>query len=360
MSYIWYTSRMRFGVFQQYLFIILLLSVSFVFLWLILPFLQPIFWAIVLATLFYPLQKFWERATHGLVSVSALLTIVSISLLVFVPIYFLGSAMLQETINVYYKVSDSGVDVSQLEDGQMLKPVLQYVDRIGLSEERVMERISDGMRNASGYIASRALSIGQNALRFALQTFVMLYILFYLLRKGPDILHKILHIIPLGARKEKRLIKKFIRTSRATIKGTLIIGIIQGILGGILFWAVGIGGALLWGSVMAVLSIIPAVGAGLIWGPAGILLIVSGQVTEGVIVLFAGTLIIGMVDNVLRPPLVGKDTQMPDVLVLLSTLGGLALFGVSGFIIGPIITSLFIAMWEMFEEEHRDELVKMG
>lgn len=144
------------------------------------------------------------------------------------------------------------------------------------------------------------------------------------------------------------------------MKGTFIIGIVQGTLGGLLFWAVGIKGAVIWGSLMTVLSIIPAVGSFLVWFPAGVILLFTGHIWQGVVVLVVGTAIISLVDNLLRPPLVGKDTEMPDVLVLLSTLGGLSLFGISGFIIGPIIAAFFLSMWNMFEEEHRKELNEMG
>ncbi len=351
---------MKFGRFQQYLFIGLLAVVSVWFFWLIEPFLQPIFWAVVLATLFYPLQKFWEKAMHGLVSVSALLTVLSIALIVFVPVYFLGSAIVQETVRVYDRISASGVSVQSFEKENMLRPVIKYADVIGFSEEQIATKLSEGARNLSRLVVSQALGIGQDALRVGLHAFVMLYVLFYLLHSGHKVLDKILHVIPLGEQKEKKLIDKFVRTSRATIKGTLIIGIVQGFLGGVLFWIVGIDSALLWGAVMAVLSIIPAIGAGIIWAPAGVLLILNGQMVEGVTVLIVGVVVISMIDNFLRPPLIGKDTQMPDVLVLISTLGGLALFNISGFVIGPVIAALFIAMWEMFEEEHRDELLKMG
>ena len=148
--------------------------------------------------------------------------------------------------------------------------------------------------------------------------------------------------------------------SRATIKGTLVVGLVQGALGGVLFWAVGIPAPVFWGVVMTVFSILPAVGAGLVWGPAAIILLALGEIVRGVVLIIVGTVIIGLVDNLLRPILVGRDTQMPDYLVLVSTLGGLAVFGISGFVIGPVVAAFFLVVWEMFAEEHADPPAVQG
>jgi predicted PurR-regulated permease PerM len=159
-------------------------------------------------------------------------------------------------------------------------------------------------------------------------------------------------VLPLGDARERRLFQKFAEVARATIKGTLVIGLVQGVLGGLIFWMLGIEAAALWGVVMAVLSLLPAGGAALVWVPAVIVLIATGQLLEGLILLVFGTLIIGLADNVLRPILVGRDTQMPDYLVLITTLGGIALFQLSGVVIGPIIGALFLTVWEMFGQEY--------
>ena len=161
-------------------------------------------------------------------------------------------------------------------------------------------------------------------------------------------------------KREKRLFRKFASTTRATVKGTFLIALIQGALGGILFFAVGISAPFLWGSIMGVLSVIPAIGPGIIWLPAGIILLVSGSIWQGIFVLVAGGLVISLIDNALRPIFVGKDTEMPDFLILLSTFGGLSVFGITGFIIGPIIAAFFLSMWNMFEEEYKKDLSTRG
>jgi len=224
----------------------------------------------------------------------------------------------------------------------------------------LQENVASIAKTASSWLGSQALTIGQNTFRVMVLSFVMLYILFFLLRDGPKLEKRLVEILPLGDVKERRLFKKFTSTTRATIKGTFVIAIIQGTIGGILFLIAGVGAPLLWGALMGVLSVIPAVGPAVIWIPVGILLLLSGSVWQGVLVLIGGAAIISLVDNILRPILVGKDTQMPDVVILLSTLGGLTLFGISGFIIGPIIAAFFLAMWQMFEEEFRTELKTRG
>jgi predicted PurR-regulated permease PerM len=164
-----------------------------------------------------------------------------------------------------------------------------------------------------------------------------------------------MYALPLGHEREHRLFEKFADVSRATVKGTLVVGVVQGTLGGLFFWILGLNAAVFWGVIMTLLSLLPAVGSALIWGPAAIILLATGQIVKGIILLAAGSLIIGLVDNLLRPMLVGRDTQIPDYLILLATLGGLTVFGLSGFVIGPIIAALFLAVWDMFAQEYGHE-----
>jgi predicted PurR-regulated permease PerM len=182
--------------------------------------------------------------------------------------------------------------------------------------------------------------------------FLMLYLLFFVLRDGDELMEQIIHALPLGDDRERALFSKFAEMARATIKGTLAVGLVQGFIGGVMFWALGIEGAVFWGVVMVLLSVLPLVGAGLIWVPAAIFMLVGGAYLKAAIIIVVGVLVIGLVDNILRPVLVGRDTKLPDYLILLSTLGGLTMFGISGFVIGPIIASLFLAIWVMFRVEY--------
>jgi predicted PurR-regulated permease PerM len=147
------------------------------------------------------------------------------------------------------------------------------------------------------------------------------------------------------------LLRRFAEVSRATIKGTLVVGLAQGAIGGTAFAVLGIGAPVLWGVVMALLSILPVVGTALVWLPAAIFLIVNGQIIGGIALILIGVFVIGLTDNLLRPILVGRDTRLPDYLILLATLGGLAAFGLAGVIVGPIIAAFFLSVWHMAEKE---------
>jgi predicted PurR-regulated permease PerM len=228
--------------------------------------------------------------------------------------------------------------------------VSEWLSRVGIEPDTFQDRVSQAAVDASGFIAGLAVSVGQNVTRFALLFFIMLYLLFFVLRDGEQLLSRLMWALPLGDERERSLFAKFVEVSRATIKGTLVVGIVQGTLGGVMFALLGMQGAVFWGVVMIFLSILPAVGAAIVWLPAGVILLLSGSILRGLVLLAFGAVVISLVDNVLRPILVGRDTKMPDWLILLSTLGGLTTFGVSGFVIGPVIAALFLAVWTMFGE----------
>ena len=179
----------------------------------------------------------------------------------------------------------------------------------------------------------------------------MLYLLFFLLRDGSSVTEKIKQAIPLHREHKRQLFSKFTTVIRATVKGNIVVAAAQGTLGGAMFWFLDIQGALLWGVLMAVMSLLPAIGAGLIWAPVAIYFLITGAIWQGVTLIIYGILVIGLIDNILRPILVGKDTQMPDYVVLISTLGGISIFGLNGFVIGPVIAALFIATWDLFTSE---------
>ena len=186
--------------------------------------------------------------------------------------------------------------------------------------------------------------------------YLKIYSLYFFFKDGPKILSRIMHLSPLGDQYEKMLYERFTSTARATLKGTFIVGSIQGIIGGILFWLTGVEGALIWGVIMIALSLIPGIGSFLIWMPTGIIMLALGNLWQGLTILLVGAFIISTIDNLIRPPLVGKDIQMHPLIVLFSTLGGIFLFGISGFVIGPVLAALFIAVMSIYEEHYKREL----
>lgn len=339
---------------QNAFFLSILLLTTLAFFGLIQSFLQPIFWAAVLATIFHPLYSWIERELGGYPNLASAITIIIIVMLVIVPLVFTGVAVASEASVLYDRILTGDLDpqtVIQWID-QNAPGVTELLAQVGLSAKELQAELSTTAMNASRYLATEAVSVGQDAIRIGGLAFLMVYLLFFFLRDGTSLLETIVGAAPIGDVRERYLLQKFAEVSRATLKGTLVIGIVQGGVGGLLFWILGISGAVLWGLVMGILSLLPAIGAALVWIPAAAILIFTGQTVKGITLLLGGAILIGLADNVLRPVLVGRDTQMPDYLILVSTLGGITIFGLSGVVIGPVLAALFLSVWDMFVEEY--------
>ncbi|CAN7427041.1 AI-2E family transporter [Aquipseudomonas alcaligenes] len=332
--------------------ILLLVLVTLAFGWILLPFYGAVFWAVVLAVVFSPLQRRLALRMGGRGNLSALITLSVCLLVAILPVFCIAALLVQQGADIYQRLDsgelDVGVYVARVRE--VLPAVLQHqLDRFGLNDfDGLRDRIVSGAMQGSQFIATQAFSIGQDTFQVVIGFFLMLYLLFFFLRDGLDIVRGIRMAVPLADHHKRRLQIKFTRVVRATVKGNVVVAAIQGTLGGLIFWVLDIPSALLWGVLMAFLSLLPAVGSGIIWAPVAAYLLLSGNTWQGVVLALFGVLVIGMVDNVLRPILVGKDTRMPDYLVLLSTLGGLSLFGLNGFVIGPLIAALFMASWDLF------------
>lgn len=336
---------------HQRSFLILLAGVTIAFFWILLPFYGAVFWGAVLAILFAPVQRRLVTLLHGRRTIAALLTLLLVLLLVILPLTLVTISLLNEGSELYEKIRegelDFGVYFQQAFDAlpPYLRSTLQRFDIGGISD--VQDKLSTGVLHSTQFVATRALSIGQNAVHLVIGFGIMLYLLFFLLRDGPTLSKRLRLVAPLSAPHQQHLIRKFTTVVRATVKGNLAVALAQGILGGAIFGILGIQGALLWGALMALLSLLPAIGAALIWAPVSIYFLLTGELLSGSILLGFGVLVIGLVDNILRPILVGKDTQMPDYVILIATLGGMALFGLNGFVIGPLVAALFIAAWDL-------------
>ena len=341
---------------QRIFFGLLLAGVTAAFVWLIRGFVQPIFWAVALCIVFFPLNESLRLKLKGRNAIAAAATVILIVLIVVIPLSLVVTAMAREAAGLYTRIQSGQVDIAAPIEWveQRLPRVVEAAESIGVDIEGVQSQLSSSAVTVSQFLANQAISIGQDTIRITIFFFLMLYLLFFFMRDGTKILDGLVQALPFGDERERHLLERFAEVSRATLKGTLVVGFIQGLIGGILFAVLGIGGPVLWGVVMAVLSIIPAVGPAVIWLPAAIILIVNDRILPGIVLIVVGTLIIGLVDNFLRPLLVGRDTRMPDYLILLSTLGGLTAFGIAGFVIGPIIAAFFLSIWEMAKEEYGD------
>jgi predicted PurR-regulated permease PerM len=335
-------------------FILLVVITTLAFFWLIRAFLLPLFWAVVLAILFQPAQRWWLERTRERGSLASVLTLLTILVVVMLPLGLLGVALSREAVLLYERIASGEIDLGDaVRRARELVPVVtDGLERLGVRIDTIQDGLSNIAVVSSAWIAQQALTIGQNALRIAAFSALTLYVLFFFLRDGERILQGVVRALPLDDEQEWMLLEKFAAVSRATIGGALVVAAVQGAMGGLAFWILGISAPVFWGVIMTILSFLPAVGASLVWGPAALILALTGSPVRAVILVVIGTLLIGIVDNILRPILVGRYTQMPDFLILISTLGGLAAFGLSGVVIGPVIAAFFLTVWEMFAQEH--------
>ncbi|MHC8391340.1 AI-2E family transporter [Pseudomonas sp. MDT2-39-1] len=334
--------------------VILLGVVTVAFIWILLPFYGAVFWAVILGILFAPLQrriqlKFgWQRNLTSLLTLSVCLVIAIL------PVIILSILLVQEGASLYKSIESGELDIAGYVTNfkHSLPSYFQHLlDRAGVGElDGLREKIIKSAVTGNEFFATQVFSVGQGTFDFVVGFLIMLYLLFFFLRDGAELARKVRSAIPLQEHQKRRLQLKFNRVVRATVKGNLLVAITQGALGGLIFWFLDIPSALLWAVLMAFLSLLPAVGAGIVWAPVAAFFLFTGAIWQGVVLGLFGIFVIGLVDNVLRPILVGKDTKMPDYLILISTLGGLAIFGLNGFVIGPLIAALFMSSWDIFLE----------
>ena len=344
---------------QRGTFLFLLAIVTIAFGWILLPFAGAVMWSIALAILFTPVYKRLVKKMHGRRNLAALTTLLMAMVIVIIPLAVVTASLVQEVSIVSVKVRSGDIKFTsyfQQVVGALPRWALDLLDRFGLNNvEGLFSRISDSAMKGSQTIATNALAIGQNTFEFVVSFGLMLYLLFFMLRDGSDLSKTVRGSLPLAKRHTHFLLNKFTTVIRATIKGNIAVAAAQGLIGGLAFSFLGVQGALLWGALMAFLSLLPAVGAALIWVPVAIYFLAVGAIAKGLGLIFVGVFVIGVVDNILRPVLVGKDTQMPDYIVLMSTVGGLSIFGINGFVIGPVIAALFMAAWDLFASSKSEE-----
>ena len=333
-------------------FLLLVVAVSVAFAWILWPFFGAVLWGTILAIVFAPLDRrlqanFGERRT-----LAALTTVVIVLLLVILPFTLIGGLLIQEALGAYDKFQSGELSVSryfQQALGALPAWIIDVLHRFGLADlGSVQNKMSTGLMQGSKFLATKAVEIGQNTFDMAVNVCIVLYLLFFLLRDGDELSRRIRTAVPLHPDQRRELFEMFTTVTRATVKGNVVTAIVQGALGGLIFWILDVHAPVLWGVVMAFLSLLPAVGCALVWLPVAIFFLVTGALWQGVVLIAFGVLVIGLVDNVLRPILVGKDTKMPDYVVLVSTLGGIAIFGLNGFVIGPLIAAMFMSVWEIF------------
>jgi len=334
-------------------FFIIMGLVTVLFLYLLKPFFFPIFWAAVIAGIFRPLY----RRINGRLnrpSLSTAILFLIIVLIIFLPALIIGTLVFRESLQLYETLKPDAQNIDRnfrhIIDALADNP---FADLFRINRAFLVEKTAEVVGGITNYIFVHLKELTQNTIGLIVKMAIMLYTLFFFIRDGEKFLRMAMRLSNLGMGRESFLYERFIVTARSTLKVTLIIGGIQGILGGLIFIATNVEGALIWGLLMILTAIIPVLGCSIIWAPAGVLMLLTGHIWEGVLILAAGVLVISTVDNLLRPILIGKDVEMHPLLIFLSMLGGIVLFGFSGFVIGPIIISLFLSLLQMYEEFYR-------
>lgn len=336
-------------------FAVLVILITLAFLYLLAPYFGAVLWGVVAAIMFQPLTARLAERLGGRKNLATSVVLFGLVALFVIPAILLGVNLVQEATYLYGKISSGQIDI-----GRVFQQVLNALPsrlRGFLAEydltsfETIRREFGSGIANSLQSVAGRLLSVGQGALSFIAALGVMLYLSYFLLRDGDRYGQVVRRALPLHPETRDSLLQNFLLVVRATMRGTVVVAIVQGTLGGLLFSALGIEGALIWAVMMGFFSLLPAVGTGIIWVPIAIYLFATGATGKAAIVVFCGIFIIGLVDNVLRPILVGRDTRLPDFVVLIATLAGLELFGLNGFIVGPVIAALFIAIWNQQREQ---------
>lgn len=347
--------------FRQAFLLLLVAAVSVAFVAMIRDFLLTIVLAAIFTALSYPMYRWLLRRCRGRSAPAAIATLIALLALVIGPLLAVLGAGANEAVRVTETMLprlERLVDTpGELTRRLQAVPGYHYIEPY---RAQILIKAGELLGSTGAFVFGTLSATTRATAVFIFQFVVLLYTMFFFLTGGPGLLRGVLAYLPLTDADKERMLDRFVSVTRATLKGTVLIGIAQGVLGGLAFWAVGIDGAIFWGTVMTVLSVVPGIGSALVWAPAAVILIASGEVWRGIALAGFGTLVIGTVDNLLRPLLVGRDTRMHELLIFFSTLGGLLLFGVMGFILGPILAALFVTVWEIFGTAFRSSLAEPG
>lgn len=338
--------------FSRTFLLLLLVFISVLFVEMIRGFILSLLLAAIGAGLTHPLYRRLERAFGGRRTAAAVVSLVLVVVVVVTPLLGLLGVVAAQAVAV-------GQSVGPWVKSQLNSPSaiagylhrLPFYDWVEPYRGQILERLGELASGVSQFLVNGLSAATRGTVGFIFQFFIMVYAMYFFLIDGGSTLTRLTSYVPLPEENVRTMLDKFVSVSRATLKGTLVVGVVQGGLAGLAFAVVGIQGSVFWGTVMAVLSIIPAVGSGLVWVPAAAYLMITGQLVAGIGLAVWCLIVVGSVDNVLRPILVGRDTKMPDLLILLSTLGGLSLFGLVGFVIGPVVAALFLSVWEIYRVE---------
>ena len=346
---------------NKWVLLLLVLFISALFLSMIRQFLMAIFLAGIFSALSYPLYRRFERWFGGRRVLASMVTLLLIVFVIIIPLGGLLGIVTAQAIKVGEAVTPwVAKQLSQPDEISNVLKSLPFYDRIEPYRNLILTKAGELVGHISGFLINRLRAYALGTVNFIFMLFIMLYTMFFFYMDGDKLIDKILYYLPLEDQEERRMLNKFTSVTRATLKGTAVIGILQGTLAGAAFAVVGIDSAVFWGTVMAVLSFIPGIGTALVWVPAVIILAATGHFAKAIGLGVFCAAVVGSIDNLLRPILVGRDTQMHELMILFGTLGGIIMFGVVGIIIGPIVAALFVTIWEIYGAAFQDILPSVG
>jgi predicted PurR-regulated permease PerM len=324
------------------------------------PFLPALAWAAILASVFYPLfSAFSRRLRHP--RLASALSCLLLTVVIVLPAMSLLFMLAEQSVGAY-KMLEARVVPGGPGYFEVVRKTSSYqwflvkAKGLGLPEPDLGALAAKAIHTVSGFLVSRSASVVSGLTHFVINCFVMLFALYYLLLKGPDMLHELRQLSPLRPEHEEIIIDKFRTIARAAFGGSLATALVQGTAGGLIFLCFGLPSPLLWGAVMALLSLVPVVGTALVWAPLVVYYILKGAVWKGIIllVLFAG--VAGTVDNLVKPVFIRRGTEIDTLWIFLSVLGGIGVFGFLGLFLGPFFVTILLVLVEICKVEFRDEL----
>jgi predicted PurR-regulated permease PerM len=340
--------------------LLLLLVVGVIFFKMTLMFMVPLILAAVFCSLFYGYYEKMVRWTHGRKGLGAAACCFLLLLLLLIPLYLLAHMVSTEALALYDSAESAVKEIIAQGDQGVLGSLARHpmVQRLGLNRIDWQASLQDVLKNTASLVANVLNAATKSTFSLLTNLFLTLFTMFYFFKDGHKLIERLKTISPLADKYEDILINRFMSVSRATLKGTLLIGLLKGLVGGLSFWIFGIRSPILWGMVMAILSLIPMIGAWLVMYPAAIVLMILGQVWQGVLLFIIAVAVVSNIDNVLQPRLVGREAGMHDLLIFFSTIGGIAMFGMMGFLIGPIIAAFFITLLDVYVVEFRQQITQ--
>lgn len=341
-------------------------AISGLFLWMVGAFLMSLLLGAITAGMTHPIHERLERGLGGRPTIASIVVVLGLIVLVITPLSALLGVVLAQTVQLSSEIGP-WIEARMADPDSMTLwfeglPFWEWlpIEPVLPERERVLEIGGNVVRSTGTLLVDGLAAAGRGTAAFILQIFIYLYAVFFFLVSGREVLGRMLYLSPLEADDEELVIERFVSVTRATLRGSLLIGGLQGLLTGIGFAVAGIAGAAFWGTIVVVLSVIPGIGAPLVWLPAVGWLLATGDVGPGIALGAYCAVVVGSIDNLLRPRLVGSDARMSDLMILISTLGGISLFGAPGFVIGPIVAAVFVTLWDVYGRVFAEALPPLG